>query len=232
MAGALAAAGQHEQAEAAARFITIPYWQARALAPVAGALAAARQHEQAEAAARSITNPYVRARALAAVAGALAAAEQHQQAVTVAGRAEVAARLTNGILSAPVPVHVRAGRAVHMSSVAAKAEVAARSLTDGYSQPRALAQVAGALAAAGQHQQAVTVAGQAEAAARSLTNLVLQAETLAEVAGALAGAGNSPYTYQVAAATCVVGRWTAAARSVVLLDPSAFAALERMLARR
>ena len=92
--------------------------------------------------------------------------------------------------------------------------------------------MAGALAAAGQHEQAATVAGQAEAAARSITDPDRQAGALAQVAGALAGAGNTRYAYRVAAATCAVGRWTAAARSVLLLDPSAFAALERVLARR
>ena len=47
MAGALAEAGQHEQAAAVARSITNPYRQAQALAAVAGALAEAGQHEQA-----------------------------------------------------------------------------------------------------------------------------------------------------------------------------------------
>ena len=42
-----ACAGQHEQATAAARSITNPYWGARALAAVAGVLAEAGQHEHA-----------------------------------------------------------------------------------------------------------------------------------------------------------------------------------------
>ena len=55
-------------------------------------------------------------------------------------------------------------------TVAGQAETVARSITDPGLQADALAQVAGALAGAGQHQQAVTVAGQAEASpARSPT---------------------------------------------------------------
>ena len=57
VAGALAEAGQHEQAETVARSITDPDGQAQALAAVAGALAEAGQHEQAATVARSITNP-------------------------------------------------------------------------------------------------------------------------------------------------------------------------------
>ena len=58
----------------------------------------------------------------------------------------------------------------------------ARSITDPHRQAQALAQVAEALAGAGQHQQA-------EAVARSITDPVWQAQALAQVAEALAGAG-------------------------------------------
>ena len=90
MAGALAGAGQYEQATALARSITDPYVQALALAQVAGALAGAGQYEQAEA---GLTEggfdhrpkAEKRARApkgarLAQVAGALAGAGQYEQA--------------------------------------------------------------------------------------------------------------------------------------------------------
>ena len=104
-----------------------------------------------------------------------------------------------------------------------QAEAMARSITDPHSQAQALAQVAEALAGAGQHQQAETVA-------RSITNPDWQAQALAQVAEALARAGNSRDACRVAAATCSVGRWTTAAKPVLLLDPSAFATLERVLA--
>ena len=59
----------------------------------------------------------------------------------------------------------------------------ARSITDPDLQAEALAQVAGALAEAGQYQQA-------EAVARSITDPGRQAQALAQVAGALAGPGS------------------------------------------
>ena len=87
MAGALAQAGQHEQAEAVARSITDPDEQAQALAAVAGALAKAGQHEQAETVARSITGPEEQVQALAAVARALVARGDTRQARHVASTA-------------------------------------------------------------------------------------------------------------------------------------------------
>ncbi len=89
----------------------------------------------------------------------------------------------------------------------------------------ALAEVAAALAQAGQHQQA-------EAAARSITDPDWQARALAEVARTLAQARNFQYACRVAAASCAVGRWTAAAGSVLLMDPSAFTTLQRVLAEK
>src|SRR5262249_54360508 len=80
VAGALAQAGEQQQAEALARSITDPGLQAHALAQVADALAQAGQQQQAEALARSITDPH----ALAQVADALAQAGQQQQAEAVA----------------------------------------------------------------------------------------------------------------------------------------------------
>jgi hypothetical protein len=83
----LAAAGQHERAEAVAG-------QAETLARstndppllglVAVTLARAGQFQQAEALGRSITEPIVRAEALRAVASVLAGAGMHRQAETLA----------------------------------------------------------------------------------------------------------------------------------------------------
>ncbi len=103
-----------------------------------------------------------------------------------------------------------------------RAQALAISITDPVSQARALAQVAGALAEAGQYQQA-------EAAARSITDPVSQATALAQVAKALARAGETRFASRVAAATCVVGEWATAAGPVLLLMPTAFTILDRML---
>jgi hypothetical protein len=219
-----AALGKVSRAEALATSITDPGWQARALAGVAGALAGAGQHEQgaavagqAETVARSITDPYSQAQALAGVAGALAGAGQHEQAETVA----------RSITDPYSQVHALAGVAGALAGAGQheQAETVARSITDPGWQARALAQVAGALAGAGQHEQAAAVAGQAETVARSITSPDWQAQALAEVAEALARAGDGRDACRLAAATCAVGRWTIAAKPVLLLDPSAFAML-------
>ena len=70
-----------------------------------------------------------------------------------------------------------------------RAEALARSITDPDRQAQALAAVAGALARAGQQEQAMAVAAQAETAARSIADPERQAQALATVAGALARAG-------------------------------------------
>jgi len=85
-----------------------------------------------------------------------------------------------------------------------------------------LAEVAGALARAGRHQQA-------EAVARTITDPDQQASALAEVAGALAQTGETRSAARVTAAVCAVGTWTTATTPVLLLEPSAFTALTRRL---
>ena len=60
----------------------------------------------------------------------------------------------------------------------------ARTIADPYRQAEALTQVAGALAAAGQHQQAETMA-------RTITDPNRQAEALTQVAEVLVGAGDT-----------------------------------------
>ena len=92
MAQALAQAGQHEQAESAARSITDPNRRASALTAVAQALAQAGQHEQAESVARSITDPNRRASALTAVAQALAQTGNTTRARSVAAAVSVTER--------------------------------------------------------------------------------------------------------------------------------------------
>jgi hypothetical protein len=67
--------------------------------------------------------------------------------------------------------------------LAGQAETAARAFTDPYWRAPALAQVAEALAAAGQHRQATALASQAETAARTITNPGQQAQALARSPG-------------------------------------------------
>jgi hypothetical protein len=105
----------------------------------------------------------------------------------------------------------------------------ARSITDPDHQAWALARVAEALAGTEQHQQAARVAREAKAVARSMGDPDHQADALAQVAEGLAVAGHTRSAYRVAAATCAAGRWTTAAKPVLLLNPSAFADLARVL---
>jgi hypothetical protein len=122
-----------------------------------------------------------------------------------------------------------AGQHEHAAAVSEQAKAAALSITDPDRQAEALVRVAGALAGAGQHQDAAAVAEQAKATGLSITDLDRQAEALAQVAGALAEGGNTHSACQVAAAICAVGRWTTCARPVLLLDPSAYTTLARVL---
>ena len=231
VAGALAAAGRHQQAEALARSITHPENQAKALSWVAGALAAAGRHQQAEALARSITHPDRQAKALSLVAGALAAAGRHQQAAAVAGQAEAIARSIAGA----------GGQARALAQIAEslagagrheQAAAVARSIAGAGGQARALAQIAESLAAAGQHEQAAAVARsiagpggqaralaqiaeslaaagqheQAEVVARSITDPGGQARALAQIAKSLAVAGQHQQAAAVAGQAEVVAR--------------------------
>ena len=179
------------------------------------------QVTRAEALATSMTNPVRQTEALVQVAEALADSRQYDQAEAVARtitdsywQAEALARVAGAL--------ARAGQRQ-------EAEAVARAITDRGWQAEALARVAGALAGAGQHQQAGAVARQAEKAARAITDPARQAEALVQVAGALAKAGDITSASQVTAAACTVGRWTTAARSALLQDPSAFTMLARVL---
>ena len=74
----------------------------------------------------------------------------------------------------------------------------ARSITNPYAQAEALAAVAGALAEAGQHEQAVTIA-------RSITDPHRQPRALAAVAKALMAWGDRRQARLVASAACAIG---------------------------
>ena len=79
-----------------------------------------------------------------------------------------------------------------------RAEALACSITSPHSRALALAAVSGAVARAGQHEQAAAIAAQAEAVARSITHPYPQKEALAQVANALAQAGQDQKAEAVA----------------------------------
>jgi hypothetical protein len=190
--------GQPARAEALARSITDPDWQAEVLVAVAQAVAAAGDHTRAEATARSITDPYRRARALVAVAQAVAAAGDHDRARQLASAAEATARsITDPYWQAEVLVAVAQAAAV--AGDHDRAEALARSITDPYWRARALVAVAQALAVAGDHDRA-------EAIARSITDPDTQAEVLVAVTQAVAAAGDHTRARQLASAAEATAR--------------------------
>jgi hypothetical protein len=94
----------------------------------------------------------------------------------------------------------------------------ALAITDPDGKGRALPRMAGALAEAGQHEQAETVA-------RSITDPDEQADALAEVAKALVARGDTTQAYHVASAACSVVRWTKVLGLVLSLEPTAIRVL-------
>jgi tetratricopeptide (TPR) repeat protein len=168
IAEALAQAGQHQraqvaatQAETAARSIANPGRLASALAQIVEALAAAGQHlqagaaaAQARAAAHSITDPYRQALALAEIADALTGSGRHRETEVVSS-SQATALIEVAMALAEMGQHH------HPSVAAARAETAARSITDPYWQARALSEIAEALAKAGEAGAASRVAAAA-----------------------------------------------------------------------
>ena len=213
VAGALAQAGHHEQAEAVARSITDPDQQAEALAAVAEALARAGRHRRAAAVAgraqtaarrsligdartwHSRSPSWIRwcwrlAMVLTAVAGALAQAGCYQRVATIAFQA-VTARRQQGPCErerrvAMAPASAAVAQALAQACHHRQAtKVAARA-----GQADGVGLVATTLAQAKDCQQAA--AGRpAPRLARSIDDPGQQAEALAAVAVALAQAG--PY---------------------------------------
>ena len=227
VARALAKAGQHEQATAAAtqaetvaRTIIDVDCQAVAQGLVAEALAGAGQHKQAETLAHSIIHPYWEAVGLALVARALAKAGQHEQATAAATQAEALAHfITNPDLQTRVLVRVAVGlvevRSSQQAAAAATQAEAAAGLSVASSDQQDASPDAGRGRArrARQHQQAETLA-------RSIIDPDWQAEALTQIAEALVKAGDTRSASRMAAITCTVGRWTIAARSVLLQGSS------------
>ena len=78
--------------------------------------------------------------------------------------------------------------------------------------------MAGALAQAGQHEQAANLA-------RSVTDANGQARALIKVAEVLVAREAAGQARRVASAACAAGRWTAVLGLVLSLEPSAIRAL-------
>jgi len=81
-----------------------------------------------------------------------------------------------------------------------------------------LAAVAGALAGAGQHEQARIVA-------RSIINPDQRAQALTAVVKALVARGDTRQARHVASVACAAGRWTTVLELVLWLEPSALGVL-------
>jgi len=163
------------------------------------------------------------------VATALARAGHHQDAAEVAASAE---RIARSIADATERADALGGIAVALAEAGDHEQAAdvARTIDDDpYSQGMALAGIATALARAGRQQEAAEVADSAERIAHSITDPDQQSRTLVGVATALAQTGDANSAWRVAAATCAAGQWTTAVRPVLLLAPSAFTTLARML---
>jgi hypothetical protein len=233
---ALAAAGEFERAQAAARLITEPPSQAKALAEVAKVLAAAGQYVQAakaaaDAVAVAQSLPRQRAGALPEIAEILAAAGQSAAAGDLAIQAETDALLIRDTgerakaLARAAKALAAAGQHARAKEVAAKAEAAVRSMPDlKLAYFFACEDIAVALAAAGNLDQAEIVArlspdtalqerafveiaetmaaagepGQAETAAKMILTRSRRADALARVAKALAAAGQQRRAAEVA----------------------------------
>lgn len=199
VAGALARSGLHEQAEAMAEQANNAYREDGVVsflpaprAVVAQALAQGGQYQEAEATARSVTDPDSRAIALAEVARALARAGRHRQAEAIALEAESVARAAGADPSCRAADLARVaealaltGQEAHARDLASRAVSIARSVTDPLRRRRALTEIAGPLARAGQRELAAAIALEAEASARS----TLQEHALAQVTSALTWAG-------------------------------------------
>ena len=219
VAGAWARAGRYQQAKDIAHSITHGGWHAGALTEILEALLEARQRQQAEDFARSIASPASRATALARVAEALAEDGRHEDAEAIAAQAAAIARSVTPP-SSQAETLARIAEALTRVGQQQDAEDIARSITEPVAQAHALARVAVALVKTGRHQQA-------EAIARSI--IVSQGFALAQVAEALARAGENVPARRLATASCATGDWSAAARPVLLLAPSAFETLARTL---
>ena len=231
----LAQAGYHQRATGIARVITDPDQQARTLTGIAAALAqaglqrdAADIATSAEHAARAITNPAMQANALANVATVLVQAGLQQDAADIATSAgHIARAITNPAAQANALADIAtalalAGRRQDAADIATSAGHIARAIAIPAARARARAAIAAALAQAGHYEHATDIA-------RSITNPYFRADALASIATTMAQTSEASSAARIAAATCAAGPWTAAVRPVLLLMPSAFTTLRRVL---
>jgi hypothetical protein len=197
--GIWASLGQPSRAEALARGITDPDWQAEALTGVARALVAAGQFPEAERIARAITDPDRQAAALTAVARALVAAGEPAEAERIV-RAFTDPYSQAAALTAVAGGLVEAGQPERGGAVAAEAERIARAIATPVRRAAALTAVARGLVEAGQPGRGGAVAAEAEQIARTITDPYWQARALTQVARALAAAGQLPEAERLARA--------------------------------
>ena len=171
-----------DHAEALARTITDPHFQAGALTSLVAAIAAAGDLDRAEALARTITDPGFQAPALADLATAAAQAGDPDRARRLAADAEALARtITNPEAQAWELASLAA--AIAQAGDLDRAEALARTITEPGQQALVLPSVVTAIAAAGDLDRA-------EALARTITNPGHQAWVLTSVITAAAAAGD------------------------------------------
>jgi tetratricopeptide (TPR) repeat protein len=197
VAGALARAGDTDQAELMASSITNPNGRASALTAIAEALAAGgdvgrtlQLIEQAEAITRSVTDPVAHARRLGGMAAVLAQIGDADQAEVMPRSISDLAQQAYALAGVGTALAI-AGDLDRARSVMQQAVAAARSVTDPFSRACALASAARALAqACGDVGQARHIIQEADVTAGSITKVFLRTSALESVSWALACAGD------------------------------------------
>jgi tetratricopeptide (TPR) repeat protein len=181
-----------DRAEQIARSIANPTWRSRNLAAAAAA-AGDGDYDRAERVARS-ADPREQAQVLAEVAMAAVGAGDYDRARELADRAEQIARS----ITDPGKHARDLATAVALVGDYDRAEQIAQSITHPHEQARTLAEVAMAVAAAGDRDRARELADRAEQIARSITDPGEQEDILARVAAAAARAGDCDRAERIA----------------------------------
>jgi tetratricopeptide (TPR) repeat protein len=208
------------KAKTLAQSVGKPHSWELGLAPYAGALAKSGKYQQAETLARSITARSPKASALAEVAMVLAKAGNVERAEELARSIDMEAWQAAAL--------AEVAGALAESDRFQQAEALAQSIPDPHERAHAMVNVAAALAEAGQLQRAEGLIASAEITARFAEYPESQAAVLAEAALVLAAAGNKGSACRLTVASCAAD-WTAATKPILLLDPTAFTRLSRVI---
>ena len=223
VADALAGAGLYLRAEQMASSIAFPFLQADAMTRVVRALGATGQHEQAnsmaehaEQAIRSINNPDQQAEALAQLAGVL----------TGAGQYERARALPSTPSRSPARSITRIGRQARSRISQMRWPRRTNTSTPSRSPARSVSQTSKAWPwTAGGYANRSRRISVREQVARGINDPDRQAGALVGLVEALTMNQERLGARRIAAVACAVGRWSIAAKPVLMLDPSSRAPL-------